>query len=152
MRSTGQASESKALGVPADAWSGATRHRIQGAVEALLRSMLFADEARLEAPVRGTSDFASEFAAAGPRDSAGRSLRDLDLNRRMFRYPCSFLIYSEAFDALPKPALDYFYSRLWDVLTGKNTGADFPRLSRSDREAIASILRETKAGLPSQYR
>src|SRR5439155_19632047 len=72
-----------------------------------------------EAPVQGTSAFAMEFAAAGPRDKIGRSLRDLDLNRRMFRYPCSFLIYSEAFDALPKPALDYFYRRLWDVLTEK---------------------------------
>jgi hypothetical protein len=67
----------------------------------LLRSMLFSDEARLEAPMRGTSTFASEFAATGPRDSAGRSLKDLDLNHRLFRYPCSFLIYSDAFNALP---------------------------------------------------
>ena len=70
--------------------------------------------------MRGTSTFAMEFAAAGPKDSTGRSLRDLDLDRRMFRYPCSFLIYSEAFNALPKPALDYFYRRLWDVLTAKD--------------------------------
>jgi hypothetical protein len=113
--------------------------------------MLFADETRLEAPLKGTSDFAREFAAVGPRDSAGRSLRDLDLNRRMFRYPCSFLIYSEAFGALPKPALDYFYRRLWEVLTGQNKDEAFPTLSRSDREAIVSILRQTKADLPSYW-
>jgi len=146
-----QASRNKALGVPADTWSDATRHRIYDAVEALLRYMLFIGEARLEAPVQGTSTFAREFAAAGPKDSAGRSLRDLDLNRRMFRYPCSFLIYSEAFHALPKPALDYFYRRLWDVLTGKDKDNAFATLTRSDREAILSILRLTKANLPSYF-
>jgi hypothetical protein len=69
----------------------------------------------------------------------------------MFRYPCSFLIYSEAFDALPKPALDYFYRRLWDVLTGKDKDEAFATLTRSDREAILSILRQTKADLPSYW-
>jgi hypothetical protein len=131
--------------------SDSTRDRIHNAAEILLRSMLFTDEARLEAPLRGTSDFAREFATAGPKDRAGRSLRDLDLNRRMFRYPCSFLIYSEAFAALPKPALDYFYRRLWEVLTGKDQDEAFATLSQSDREAILSILRQTKADLPSYW-
>ncbi|HXB74866.1 MAG TPA: hypothetical protein VNY05_41935 [Candidatus Acidoferrales bacterium] len=144
-----QESMNKALGVPAGIWSESTRHRIYDAVETLLRYMLFTDETRLEAPVRGTSTFTTEFAAAGPKDSAGRSLRDLDLNRRMFRYPCSFLIYSEAFDALPKPALDHFYRRLWDVLTGKDQDDAFATLTRSDRDAIRSILRQTKAELAS---
>jgi hypothetical protein len=146
-----QASMNKALGVPEDTWSDSTRHRIDNAVETLLRYMLFTGETRLEAPVQGTSTFTKEFAAAGPKDSAGRSLRDLDLNRRMFQYPCSFLIYSEAFDALPKPALDYFYRRLWDVLTGKEKHDAFATLTRFDREAILSILRQTKADLPSYW-
>ena len=146
-----QASTNKALGVAADTWSDSIRDRIHKAVEILLRYMLFADETRLDAPMRGTSSFATEFAAAGPRDSSGRSLRDLDLNRRMFRYPCSYLIYSEAFDALPKPALDYFYRRLRDVLTGKEKGDAFATLTKADREAILSILRQTKADLPSYW-
>jgi hypothetical protein len=130
----------------------AIRERISNAVEILLQKMLLTDEARLEAPVRGTSSFATEFAALGPKDKSGRSLRDLDLNHRMFRYPCSFLIYSEAFDALPKPALDYFYRRLWEVLTGKDNDQVFATVSRSDREAILSILRQTKADLPGYWR
>jgi hypothetical protein len=130
----------------------AIRQRIFNAVEILLREMLFTNEARLEAPVRGTSSFATEFAALGPKDKSGRSLRDLDLKRRMFQYPCSFLIYSAAFDALPEPALDYFYRRLWEVLTGKDNDQVFATLSRSDREAILSILRQTKADLPSYWR
>ena len=63
--------------------------------------MLFAKAAPLTAPVAGTSGFAAQFAAQGPRDKDGRSLRELDLKTRLFRYPCSFLIYSDAFDALP---------------------------------------------------
>jgi hypothetical protein len=146
-----QASRNKAMGVPEDTQSDSTRNHIAGAVEVLLRAMLFTDEARLEAPVRGTSRFAREFSAAGPKDHAGRSLRDLDLSHRMFRYPCSFLIYSEAFDALPKPALDVFYRRLWNVLTGKETDTAFATLSRSDREAVLSILRQTKLNLPGYW-
>ena len=72
-------------------------------VEELVRYMLFADEAKLEGPVKVTSDFAREFARRGPRDRQGRSLRHFDLTRRMFRYPCSYLVYS-AFDGLAEAA------------------------------------------------
>jgi hypothetical protein len=147
-----QESMNKSLGVAADTWSESTRHRIYGAVETLLRYMLFTNEALLESPVRGSSAFAKEFAATGPKDSAGRSLRDLDLNSRIFRYPCSFLIYSEAFNALPRPGLDYFYRRLWDVLNGHDNGEVSKTLATSDRNAILSILRETKSDLPSYWR
>ena len=61
--------------------------------------MLFVDEAPL-AGVRGSSGFAESFSARGPRDSKGRSLRDLDLQQRLFTYPCSYMIYSEAFEQL----------------------------------------------------
>lgn len=138
-----------------DASTDAVRRRIYNAVEILLRAMLFTDESRLEAPVRGTSSFATEFAARGPKDATGRSLRDLDLNHRLFRYPCSYLIYSEDFDALPEPALDYFYRRLWEILNGNNTDHDnndvFISLTKSDRKAILSILQQTKANLPDYW-
>lgn len=139
------------LALHEQAANNASSDRIHHAVEILLRYMLFTNEAPLDAPLRGTSMFATEFAAAGPKDGTGRSLRDLDLNRRMFRYPCSFLIYSEAFDALPKPALDYFYHRLWEILTGKDHDAAFATLTRSDRKAILSILLQTKPDLPGYW-
>ena len=41
--------------------------------------MLFLDEAPLTGPVKGNAGFAEWFAAQGPRDGKGRSLRDLDL-------------------------------------------------------------------------
>jgi len=68
---------------------------------------------------RPASPFARVFAARGPRDARGRSLRDLDLRTRLMRYPCSYLIYSEPFDALPDAAKRAIYARLWAVLSGR---------------------------------
>ncbi len=142
----------EALKEPLDHWSDSTRRRIHGAMETLLRYMLFTSEPPLQAPVHGTSSFEREFAKAGPRDHQGRSLRDLDLQHRLFRYPCSYLIYSDAFRALPKPALDYFYYRLWEVLTAKEQGKDFASLSASNRTDILQILRETEPDLPAYWK
>ena len=79
-------------------------------------------------------------------------MRDLDLKTRLFRYPCSFLIYSKAFDALPAAAKDHLYRRLHEVLTGKDQTKEFAALSRNDRTAILEILRDTKSGLPDYWK
>jgi hypothetical protein len=87
----------------------------------------------------------------GPRDGGGRSLREFDLRRRLFTYPCSYLIYSAAFDGLPGPVKDYVLQRLWDVLTGKDTSPEFAHLSAADRQAIREILLATKSNLPDYW-
>ena len=79
------------------------------------------------------------------------ALRDLNLTHRLFRYPCSYLIDTAAFDGLPGPVKDYVLRRLWEVLSGKDTGADFAHLSAADRRAILKILRDTKPGLPDYW-
>lgn len=132
--------------------SESTVRRINGPIEYLLEYLLFMDEAALEAPVEGTSSFAAGFTKAGPRDKQGRSLRDLDLKTRMFKYPCSYLIYSEAFDNLPGPAKDRVYRRLWEILSGEDKTPAFTRLSSGDRRAILEILLETKENLPGYWR
>lgn len=118
--------------------------RIDGAVERLVRGMLFSREAPLPGPVRGTSGFAEEFQARGPFDAQGRSLRQLDLERRLFRFPMSFLVYSEAFDALPGFVKDAFYARVHEVLEGRDQTGDFDHLDEADRQAIGEILTATK--------
>jgi hypothetical protein len=132
----------------------ATRRQFERPAEQLLRYLLFANEA----PLSGldphslmASPFAQEFAARGPRDSQGRSLRDFDLKQRIFRYPCSYLIYSDAFDAIPEPAKSYVYQRLLQILTGQDQGDDFARLTAQDRRAVLEIVLETKPGLPPQW-
>lgn len=121
------------------------------AVRELVDYLLFVDEAPLPAGVGGTSGFAAVFSARGPRDGKGRSLRELDLQSRLFRYPCSYLIYSPAFDALPAIAKTAVYGRLSSVLSGRVTGEPYTRLSPADRRAIVEILRATKPGLPPQF-
>jgi len=75
----------------------------------------------------------------GPRDRRGRSLREFDLQRRMMRYPCSYMIYTPSFDALPPTAKDQVYRRMWE------------RLSKPDGRAAVEILRETKPDLPAYF-
>ena len=142
----------RALGQPSDQWFDSTRRRIRNQVEDLLKYLLFTDEVRLDAAVAGTSGFQDEFPKTGPRDRRGRSLRDLDLKTRLFRYPCSFLIYSDAFAALPPAARDHLYLRLHEVLTGKDQSKEFAVLSRDDRTAILEILLDTKSGLPDYWK
>ncbi|MGI9519364.1 MAG: hypothetical protein ACR2NP_20095, partial [Pirellulaceae bacterium] len=120
-----------------------TVRRIQSAAEALVAYLLFSGEPELISPVTGNSEFANEFASAGIRDSRGRSLRDLDLDNRLLRYPCSYLIYSESFNSLPPVVLDIVKSRLTEILTGTDDSGDFAHLSAEDKRNIFEILSET---------
>jgi hypothetical protein len=124
---------------------------VSAPIDAFLKYLLFVEEAPLTAPVKGTSKFANEFTSAGPKDKKGRSLRDLDLRTRLLKHPCSYLIYSEAFDALPDALKQRIYQRLWDILNGKDGSSDFESLDRESRQAILEILRETKRGLPEYW-
>jgi hypothetical protein len=118
----------------------------------LVDYMLFVDEAPLTNRIQGTSGFSEKFSSEGPRDSKGRSLRQLDLERRLVRYPCSYMIYSEAFDGLPPEAREAIYRRMWQILSGKERDGRYARLSLADRQAVVEILRETKKGLPDYFR
>jgi hypothetical protein len=132
-----------------------TTRRIASAGDRLVKGLLFASETQLTAPISGTSGFAEKFVAAGPRDSNGRALRDFDLTTRMFKYPCSYLVYSAAFDGLPVEVKSHVAARLREVLGEPAAGAaprdqqfekEFTHLSVGDRRAILEILRETKPG------
>jgi hypothetical protein len=141
----------KALGEPVDRLSESTVRRINNASEELLEYMLFSGEAAITEPIRGTSGFAEAFAKDGPRDKSGRSLRDIDLTNRLFRYPCSYMIYSEAFDSLPTEARERILRRLWEVLNGDEKNPAFKHLTQKDRQAILEILTETKDNLPAWW-
>jgi hypothetical protein len=132
------------LGRAADYHSDSTVSRIKSVCEPLVKAMLFSGETQLTSPISGASGFTERFASYGPRDHQGRSLREFDLKRRLFRYPCSYQIYSAAFDSLPEQARSYIYGRLVDILTGKDHGPDFAHLTDEDRHAIREILRDTK--------
>jgi hypothetical protein len=132
-------------------WDSTTR-RIESAGEPLVQYLLYSGEAKLTEPVAGTADFAREFAARGPFDKSGRSLRAFDLKTRLFQYPCSYLVYSKAFADLPAPVKEYVLRRLHEVLTGKDTSEPFKHLSAADRKAVLEILRGTLPDLPEYWR
>jgi len=117
----------------------------------LVDYLMFIDEAPLGGKIEGSSGFAEKFAARGPRDHQGRSLREFDLERRMMRYPCSYMIYSEAFDGLPVEAKQAIYKRMWEILSGEEKDRRYARLSLADRQAIVAILRDTKPDLPDYF-
>ena len=129
-----------------------TTRRIQSVCDRLFDSLLFVNEAPLTAPMTGTSGFAEVLAAAGPRDQQGRSLRDLDMKTRMFKYPCSYLIYTDSFKQLPAEARNCVFRKLRDVLSGADSSDKYGHLSSDDRRAIYQILLQTMTDLPDEWR
>ncbi len=135
-----------ALGRPADHLSESTQRRIARSAEELIKCLLFADEHQITSPIHGTSRYVDEFRKLGPQDPQGRSLREFDLRSRLLRYPCSPLIYSEAFDALPIEVLAIVRDRLDQVLSCRDTSVDYAHLSSEDRATLREILIATKPG------
>jgi|HubBroStandDraft_6_1064221.scaffolds.fasta_scaffold250449_1 hypothetical protein len=127
------------------------RLQLDADIEALVTYMLFVDEVPLKEPIEGVSTFTKTFPERGPRDSRGRSLRDFDLQKRLFRYPLSYLIYSAQFDALPDNIRERIYQRLYNILSGQDQATKFANLSADDRRAILEILRDTKPSLPAYW-
>ncbi|PWT82751.1 MAG: hypothetical protein C5B57_08155 [Blastocatellia bacterium] len=125
--------------------------RVRDAVRDLVDYLLFVDEAPLSGRIEGSSAFTETFSARGPRDHQGRSLRQLDLEQRLMRYPCSYMIYTPAFDALPASLKETVYQRMWQVLSGQEKERRYARLTLANRQAIVEILRDTKKGLPEYF-
>jgi hypothetical protein len=134
-----------------DRHDGAATRLLQEAVRDFVDYLLFVDEATWTAPIEGTSGFAEEFARLGPFDGKGRSLRQFDLQNRLMRYPCSYMIYSDVFKALPVEAREAIYRRMWAVLSGSAEERKYRGLSSSARQAVVEILRGTLKDLPDYF-
>src|SRR6185295_4553889 len=127
-------------------WAG-----LDADIDDLVGYMLFVDEAPLVEPVKGVSSFTLTFPQRGPRDRRGRSVREFDLQTRLFRYPLSYMVYSDLFDRLPAPVSERVYRRLYDVLSVGQNGGKYARLSAADRQAVLEILIDTKPNLPEYW-
>lgn len=121
--------------------------RLQKATEMVVKSLLFSEETKLTAPIVGTSTFSQDFATKGPKDSQGRSLREFDLKTRMFRYPCSYLIQTPAFDELPVELKSSIGQRMKAILNAETPEKGFEHLTAEDHKALLAILAETNPGL-----
>ena len=123
-----------------------TKRRIARSVEELLAYMFFADEFPLTSPVTGTSRFTREFARRGPQTTLGKSLFQFDLNTRMFKYPLSYMIYSDTFGALGPKTRKHLHARIMEILSDNNPEADslrYEHLNPELKSEIRQILIET---------
>ena len=124
----------KALGRPEDYRSESTTSRLKNAVEPLVKAMLFSEEAALTDAVKGGTRSSSSSSPRTARGTTkGRSLRDFDLKTRMFKYPCSYLIYSAAVRRPAGRGEGAVLRRLFEVLSGRDQSKEFAHLSADDR-------------------
>ena len=138
----------RALNIPPDQDetennNSSTPEIVKTTAEPLLAAMLMKNEAELTSQMSSTTGFTDIFEKKGPFDEQGRALRQLDLKTRLFRYPLSYLIYSEAFNNLPVPVKDYIFTRIKEILDGRDNSGNFDHLSEQDRQAIGEILSST---------
>lgn len=106
--------------------------------------LFFCDEFALTSPVAGTSGYEGAFLELGPKDSQGRSLREFDMQTRMFKYPLSYLIYSEAFDAMHPQLHREVCRQISDILSGQVQSEEYQHLTPGLRQQILEIVRDTK--------
>ncbi len=119
----------------------------------VVKHLLFFEEYNLqEGGVEGSAAFQDAFCADRKETADGRSLKDFQLLNRLFKYRCSYMIYSKAFEAMPRQLKDEVYAQLFAVLSGQNQSKDFAYLSASERLHIKEILLETKKDLPEEWK
>jgi len=121
------------------------RHQVDG----FLRYLLFVEEAELSSPVKGQSGFFEWFESQGPFDKKKRSLRQFDLQSRLFKYPCSYLIYSKSFAAIPDEMGLHILQRLYDILTGKDHSESFMNISQERKPRYSRSSGRPKPICPS---
>ncbi len=125
--------------------SGGTLPRL---VNELADYLLFVGEAPPSVPLTPRPGFAESLESKTPKDRHGRSFGQLDLVNRLMRYPCSYMVYSEAFDGLPPAVKEAVYRRMLDMLSRNDPHAAYAGLTADDRRAVLEILRDTKPDFP----
>lgn len=117
-------------------------------VNELADYFLFVGEAPPSVPLTPRQGFAEHLESRTPKDRQGRSFGQLDAVNRLLRYPCSYMVYSEAFDGLSPAVKEAVYRRMLVILSGNDTRSAYTRLTPGDRRAILEILRDTKPDFP----
>ena len=133
--------------------TGTARRIIDHCADDVVEALLFKDEAVLpDGGIEGDPAFQTAFTKRSPQSSDGRSLKDFQLLSRLFKYRCSYMVYSLTFQHLTPPLKKTVFDRLWTVLDGKDTSGDFDYLNDSERGHIRRILAETLPGAPAAWK
>jgi hypothetical protein len=135
-----------------DVPQGSALKVINNLAEKVVRHLLFCEEYTLTDSIEGSPAYQEAFRSNRIKTRDGRSLKDFQLRTCLFKYRCSYMIYSSSFDALPALIKNAIYQRLHDVLSGKDKSKDYEHLSESERKNILEILLETKKDLPAYWK
>lgn len=126
--------------------TAAHARELEEQAEILTRYLLFRDEVPLPpGGVSGDSAFRRDFARGG-RVVDGMSLRDLDLQTRLLRHRCSYMIHSPVFEGLPSVVKDRVLQRLASALDPGGEDPVSRHLPAAEREVLRRILRATLPG------
>lgn len=132
--------------------TGTLKKVIEHQAQNIVRELFFVDEAPLEIDgIEGSAEFAAAFMKNRKISSNGRSLKDLRLYRRIFKYRCSYVIYSEVFEFLPANLKAEVYRVMHKSLAPFSGSSLTKHMSLSEKKRIKEILRDTKADLPDYW-
>jgi len=124
---------------------------LTGLVNELADYFVFTGEMPPSVPLTPRAGFAERLAAYTPKDRLGRSVAELELTNRLMRYPCSYMVYSGAFDALAPSIRQAVYRRMIDQLSRGDARGEYNRVSAADRRAALEILADTKPDFPGHH-
>lgn len=123
---------------------GTARRIIDHSTDDIVEALFFKDEAALpDGGIEGDESFQTAFSARAARSSDGRSLKDLQLNTRLFKYRCSYMVHSITFKHLTPPLKETVIARMKQILSGTDTSGQFDYLGESERRHIWRILTDT---------
>lgn len=133
----------------ADGTDPESQQHMHHAALQIIDALLFSGEAELgEDGISGDLAYQQAYAKRFPRARNGRSLADFQLQSRLFKYPCSTMVYSPAFANLPTELRQIVLSDLKQSLEADPSPANYPHIPASTRVKIVEILEETVAEWP----
>ncbi len=125
------------------------RHVFTTASQQVLDALLCKDDAPLpEGGIQGIGGFSQAFCPPAKAGGSVPSLKELDLHQRLFKYRCSYLIYSSTFDQLQPTLRRRVLQRLWRVLTDPLSDSRYDYLEAGERDIIRQILSTSLRDLP----
>jgi len=116
------------------------------------RYLLFADEVSLpDGGVEGDADYKTDFLSNRRAAASGISLKDFDLRTRLFKYRCSYMIYSPVFTGLPAEMKQRIYRKLGEALSVESEDKEYAYMPVAEKKGIRDILKATLAELPDNW-
>lgn len=130
-----------------DSREGMSWKTADSSAKEIVKALLFTDEVDPGGDgVEGAKAFEEAFDGMGVKTAKGKSLRDLRLYERLFKNRCSYMIYSLAFEGMPKLVKERAFHHLRLALSDEVEN----HLGSREKKAILAILTETVPGFKSE--